>query len=106
MKTRVLLQGVGLFLIASATAFGQQPSDRRYQAGSVGADDQYVERYVLVTGSNIPRKIKVRRSGIGYGTDTADNVKIYGERDIKSSGRATTEDALATLDPSVSVRRH
>jgi hypothetical protein len=100
MKTGILLQGIALLFITSATVDAQSNgSDRR--TGSVRPEEQYVERYVLVTGSNIPRKVKVRR----WGTNTPENVAIYGQRDIRSSGRATTAEALATLDSSISIRR-
>jgi hypothetical protein len=101
MKTGLFLQGIALLSIVGATA-NAQTNNRRHQTGTVKQEDQYVERYVLITGSNIPRKVKVRR----WGTNTPENVAIYGQRDIRSSGRATTEDALRTLDPSISVQRH
>ncbi|MGI9113718.1 MAG: hypothetical protein DLM52_02075 [Chthoniobacterales bacterium] len=100
MKTGFLLQGTALLLLVVGTTASAQTNER--QTNAVKADDQYVEQYVVVTGSNIPRKVKVRR----WGTNTPYNVAIYGQHDIKVSGRATTEGALQTLDPSVSVRRH
>ena len=55
------------------------------------------ERYVIVTGSRIPQKVKVR----SIGTDSAYNVRIYTHRELQSTGRQTTGEALATLDPSI-----
>jgi hypothetical protein len=101
MKAGFLLQGIAVLFIMGRTA-NAQTNNRQHQTGTVKPEDQYVEKYVLVTGSNIPRKVKVRR----WGTNTADNVAIYSQKDIKTSGRATTEDALRTLDPSISVQRH
>jgi hypothetical protein len=101
MKTGFLFQGLALLLFAGVTADAQTNSRQR-QTGAVKPEDQYVEQYVYVTGSNIPRKVKVRR----WGTNTASPVAIYDQQDIKNSGRATTEGAISTLDPSVSVRRH
>jgi hypothetical protein len=101
MKTGHLLQGIVLMLALGATA-DAQTNNRHRHVTTATSEDQYVEKYVYVTGSNIPRKIKVRR----WGTDTASPVAVYDQRDIRNSGRATTEGALSTLDPSVSVRRH
>ena len=58
------------------------------------------EQYVTVTGSLIPRKVKVR----AIGTDTADNVRIFSREELDSTGRATTGAALAARDPSIFVR--
>ena len=101
MKTGLLLQGIVLMLASGATVDAQTTSQHRHVI-TASTEDQYVEKYVYVTGSNIPRKVKVRR----WGTDTTSPVAIYDQRDIRNSGRATTEGAIATLDPSVSVRRH
>jgi hypothetical protein len=101
MKTGLLLKGIVLLLVVGATA-DAQTNNRHRQNDTVKPDDQYVEKYVYVTGSNIPRKVKVRR----WGTNTESPVAIYDQRDIRNSGRATTEGAISTLDPSVSVRRH
>jgi hypothetical protein len=101
MKTGFFLKGIALVLVVGVTAEAQT-NDRKRQTNSAQADDQYVEKYVFVTGSNIPRKVKVRR----WGTNTASPVAIYDQQDIRNSGRATTEGAISTLDPSVSVSRH
>jgi hypothetical protein len=101
MKTGFFLLGVVLFSQVGASGFAQT-NDRQRQSTTAKPDDQYVEKYVLVTGSWIPRKVKVRR----WGTNTASPVAIYDQRDIRNSGRATTEGAISTLDPSVSVQRH
>ena len=100
MKRGLFLQGIGLMLIVGATANAQTNTHR--QAAAAKPEDQYVEKYVYITGSNIPRKIKVRR----WGTDTTSPVAVYDQHDIRNSGRATTEGAISTLDPSVSVTRH
>ena len=101
MKTGLLLQGIVLMLAVGATADDQTDSRHRHVVTAT-TEDQYVEKYVYVTGSNIPRKVKVRR----WATDTTSPVAIYNQHDIRSTGRATTEGALSTLDPSVSVTRH
>jgi hypothetical protein len=101
MKTGLLLQGIVSVVVLGTTADAQTTSQHRHVI-TASTEDQYVEKYVYVTGSNIPRKVKVRR----WGTDTTSPVAIYDQRDIRNSGRATTEGAISTLDPSVSVRRH
>jgi hypothetical protein len=100
MNTHSVIKALALSAIVSATASAQQPNVRHGQIRA-SDEDQYEERYVFLTGSNIPRKVKVRR----HGTNGADNLSIYDQRDIRASGRATTEGALQTLDPSISVRR-
>ena len=101
MKPGLFLQGIALLLLVDMTAEAQT-NNRQRQTSNAKPEDQYVERYVYITGSNIPRKVKVRR----WGTDTTSPVAIYDQRDIRNSGRATTEGAISTLDPSVSVQRH
>jgi hypothetical protein len=101
MKKGILLKGLAFLVLVGGTADAQTNSRHR-QSTTVKPEDEYVEKYVVVTGSNIPRKVKVRR----WGTDTASPVAIYDQRDIRNSGRATTEGAISTLDPSVSVHRH
>jgi hypothetical protein len=103
MKTGLFFQGIALLLGAGVTTTSDaQTNSRQRQTNTVKPQDEYVEQYVYVTGSNIPRKVKVRR----WGTNTVSPVAIYDQRDIRNSGRATTEGAISTLDPSVSVRRH
>ena len=56
------------------------------------------ERYVLITGSNIPQRVKVR----SIGTDTPYNIRIYTREELLSTGRQTVAGALA-LDPSIQI---
>ena len=56
------------------------------------------ERYVTLTGSRIPQKVKVK----SIGTDSAHNIRIYTQRELQSTGRQTVADALR-LDPSIQV---
>lgn len=60
------------------------------------------ERYVLLTGSHVPQKVKVR----SIGTDTPYNVRIYTQRELQSTGRSTPAEALSALDPSITISRH
>ncbi len=99
MKTRVFVAVVASLSIFGGSVYAQ-PNERQRQTKRAQADDQY--EYVLVTGSLIPRKVKVLK----HGTNTPDAVSVYDQHDIRNSGRATTGQALTTLDPSLSMRRH
>lgn len=101
MKAGLLFGEIVLMLALWATADAQTTSQHRHVVTAT-TEDQYVEKYVYVTGSNIPRKVKVRR----WGTDATSPVAVYNQRDIRNTGRATTEGAISALDPSVSVQRH
>lgn len=57
------------------------------------------ERYVLVTGSHIPQKVKLR----SIGTDTPYNIRIYTQRELQTTGRSTPGEALQALDPSITL---
>lgn len=57
------------------------------------------ERYVYIAGSHIPQKVKLR----SIGTNTPYNVRIYTQRELLSSGRQTPGEALAALDPSITL---
>ena len=56
------------------------------------------EQYVLLTGSNIPQKVKVT----SIGTDSVHNIRIYTQRELLSTGRQTVAGSLA-LDPSIQI---
>jgi len=84
--TKVLASGIlfvdGMQLTASA-------NDRE--------SEQYA--YVMVTGSNIPQKIKLHR----IGTKTTVPINVYNRREIDQTGRFNTEGAIGALDPSINV---
>lgn len=90
---RAVAAFVSISAITSA-AHGQSP--RKETAGGLITDSP--EKYVMVTGSNIPQKVK-RKS---IGTDTAFNVRIFTQRELMSTGRPTVGEALA-LDPAVQL---
>lgn len=56
------------------------------------------ERYVVVTGSYIPQKVKAK----SIGTDSVHNVRIFNHAELQSTGRQTLGEAL-TLDPSIQL---
>jgi outer membrane cobalamin receptor len=59
-------------------------------------DDRYA--YVLVTGSNIPQKVRIKP----IGTTTTSPIRVYNRHEIDQMGRFTTEEVLRQ-DPSLSV---
>jgi hypothetical protein len=56
------------------------------------------ERSVLLTGSRLPQKVKVK----SIGTDSAQNIRVYTRSELLSTGRQTVGEALA-LDPSIQL---
>jgi hypothetical protein len=90
MKTSQLAKVATLLLaltVAATGVFGS-PSER--------TSDQYA--YVFVTGSMIPKKVKIHP----IGTTTASNIRVYDRDEIDKTGRFNTEDFLR-LDPSLQV---
>ncbi len=96
MKTSKAVKIVSLLLSGAFLAtpmFGGQPKDK----SSKNKDkDQY--EYVFVTGSSIPRKVKIKSVG-----NAISNLRVYNRKEIDQTGRATTAGVLAQ-DPSVTVR--
>jgi outer membrane cobalamin receptor len=91
MNTSKLAKAGALLLIlavATTGAFANPQNDR------VG--DRYA--YVLVTGSMIPQKVKIKP----VGTNTVSPMSVWTRREINQTGRVTTEGVLAQ-DPSVRV---
>jgi outer membrane cobalamin receptor len=60
-------------------------------------DDRYA--YVMVTGSNIPQKVRIK----SIGTLTDSPVRVFNRREIDQTGAFNTEDVLRH-DPSIQVR--
>lgn len=56
------------------------------------------ERYVMVTGSHLPQRVKEK----SIGTTTPYNLRIYTRRELESTGRITVGEAR-TLDPSIQL---
>ena len=89
MSKLVKLAALLLILTVAATEAFANP-----QGNQTG--DRYV--YVLVTGSRIPQKVKVKP----IGTATVSALSVWTRREINRTGRTTTEGVLAQ-DPSVRV---
>ncbi|MDQ6623421.1 MAG: hypothetical protein M3Y86_08050 [Verrucomicrobiota bacterium] len=98
MKTTHLFAAllVGGSLLAAAGVARADPTER--ESGKI-LNQNAPERYVYVTGSNIPQKVHLR----SIGTDTPYNIRIYSRRELESTGRQTPGEALATLDPSLQL---
>lgn len=90
MKLSHVLRGAVLVLISAtglvAVAVADPPKA------------QSESKYVFVTGSMIPQKVKVR----SIGTATFSPVRVIKRHEIYQSGRYTTEDVLAQ-EPSLQV---
>ena len=61
-------------------------------------DQNGEEQYVVVTGSHIPQKVKVK----SIGTDSVHNVRIFTHEELLSTGKQTLGEAIA-LDPSIQL---
>ncbi len=102
MKNSVLAKGTALALIigafASATAAQAQPNEPRERRTAAGLIIDSDERYVLVTGSNIPQRVK-RKS---IGTDSVHNIRIFTQRELQTNNGGFGVGGIA-LDPSISI---
>src|ERR1043166_9341490 len=75
--------------VVAVTQVSAQPAE--------GSDEnQYA--YVMVTGSNLPQKVKIKR----IGTTTVSPLRYYDRREIAQTGRFSTEEVLRT-DPTIRV---
>ena len=82
--------------VIAMQAKAEPGSVKRNRSKNLVQDEE--ERYVLVTGSNIPQRVKLR----SIGTDTPYNIRIYTRAELLSTGRQTVAGALA-LDPSIQI---
>jgi len=97
MKTLKFFGVVSALSLAAAVSASAQPNEKNAQKSN---DDGYEERLVYVTGSMIPKKVRVKKNT----PNTAENVRIYSQHDLERTGSATTGGALQKVDPSISVR--
>jgi hypothetical protein len=98
MKASIVVQAVLLSLGASVilpAAASAGPKNRRMEKMLMQGSP---ERYVRVTGSNIPQKVELR----SIGTTTPYNLRIYTRRELESRGMGTAAGGLA-LDPSLHI---
>ncbi len=100
MKTSSFAKLILLALFGAILLAPMAQADPRASRNAKRALDQNEEeRYVMVTGSNIPQKIKVK----SIGTTTPYNLRIYSQRELLSTGRQSVGGALSALDPSISI---
>ena len=98
MKAFKFFGVVSALSLAVAVSVSAQPNDKNAPKTN---DDGYEERLVYVTGSLIPKKVRVKKNT----PNTAENVRIYSQHDLERTGSATTGGALQKVDPSIQVRR-
>ncbi len=96
MKPSVLIKATLVALFTAATANAQP---QKVQSRTV--DQSNEERYVRVTGSHIPQRVKLR----SIGTDSAQNVRIYTASELQTTGGQTVAEALR-IDPSIQISGH
>ena len=98
MKAPILAKAIVLTVCMSAlfsSAAKADPKNRRTEKMLI---QDSTERYVRVTGSNIPQKVQLR----SIGTTTPYNLRIYTRRELESTGRGSVAGGLA-LDPSILI---
>jgi outer membrane cobalamin receptor len=89
---KLLMAAAALALVVTVvatTASARPPRDN-------SDDDRYA--YVMVTGSNIPQKVKIK----SIGTLTTSPVRVFKRREIDQTGAFNTEDVLRH-DPSIQI---
>jgi hypothetical protein len=98
MKASQIVKGTVLLMVFGAFATTAFAGSRRYQVRSdERSSDNY--EYVMVTGSHIPQKVRVKYVGnLGYA-----DLRVYSRHEIDRTGRPTVEGVLST-DPSLQVR--
>ncbi len=98
MKNTFSRRSVALAVFASCLFTGMANAEPKARHSRSILEQNEEERYVLVTGSNIPQKVKVK----SIGTDSAHNVRIYTNRELQSTGGQTVAEALS-IDPSIQI---
>lgn len=96
MRTSNYIKTSGSILLATALLSSVAFADTTY--GPPTRKRQSEVKYVFVTGSNIPKKIRVK----SIGTATQSQIRVYKRGEIDRLGRYTTEGVLR-LDPSVRI---
>jgi len=91
MNIRIRIAASALLTATALSSEAFADPQNNHQAGEK-------DKYVMVTGSMIPRKVKVK----SIGTTTTSPLRVYKRREIDQTGRFTTEGVLAQ-DPSVRV---
>jgi hypothetical protein len=95
MKRSKAVKVAALLLSAAFLATPLFAGSHKSKSATKSDKEQYA--YVFVTGSSIPRKVKIKPVG-----NTIENLRVYNRREIDQTGRVTTAGVLAQ-DPSVTV---
>jgi hypothetical protein len=97
-RTTLISVAVGVFCFGAliSPAVKADPKNRHRDQKILEQSEE--ERYVYLTGSRLPQKVKVK----SIGTDSAYNIRIYTRAELQSTGRQTVADALR-IDPSIQV---
>ena len=96
MKISKMIRISALLLTLAPLGAGQTFAGSHKDKSKKQEKEQY--KYVVVTGSRIPQKVKVK----SVGTLTSSPVRVYKRKEIDKTGRFTTEGVLAQ-DPSVQI---
>jgi hypothetical protein len=96
ISASILVAAMFALIAASINSAKADPKNYPRRRGMLLQDEQ--ERYVLVTGSHIPQRVKLK----SIGTTTPYNLRIYTKEELDSTGRQTVAGALA-LDPSITI---
>jgi hypothetical protein len=99
MKTSVVTNATVLAFAISGVLMVAATADPKSHRSDQMLINEPEERYVYIAGSHIPQKVKLR----SIGTNTPHNVRIYTKRELESTGRQTPGEALAVLDPSITL---
>src|SRR5437868_7576437 len=86
------LTAAALALLLAATASARPTRDD----SEIDNNNHYV--YVMITGSNIPQRVKIK----SIGTVTESPLRVFNRREIDQTGAFNTEDVLRH-DPSIMV---
>ena len=95
-----LLLAVGITALAVAGAQAADSKDMRVSRGAAAAQRDRVV-LVQVTGSWIPQRVVIS----GDAVNSASPVTFYGRNDLLRSGASDVGAVLASVDPSISIRR-
>ncbi len=104
MKTKMFASALALLVGAALTvqADPDVPARNSAPAKHNGLRVQQKERLVFLTGSRIPRRVKVK----SIGTNTVGNLRVIDRTEIDASAGGRETASIIALDPAVSIRGH
>jgi hypothetical protein len=104
MKTKMFATVLAL-LVGASFSVQADPNDSEMgsdRATHNGLRVEQKERLVFVTGSHIPKKVKIK----SIGTNTVSNMRVIDRSEIDATSGANQTARVIALDPAVSVRGH